>query len=346
MTIQNSELKSYSNFDLYHQHRENGTTHYNFLDKKFSNYLFETNQGAQKLDDIGKQSSSTIKTLAKSKIPVYRQCQRTNSWIERKTSETFLKDDSTQHFYKDQSRMAEEINKPRESNRTAIIKSKFGRSKSMNYQKPINTNQTINFSSFSIQSASLSDSLSDSTSNLSLNIIQQKSFGERTKSLLASLDRIETSFSVDSFYQFLTTHFKQTETDMLTVRYLESHLFNCSSQIKRKGVRSPSIMQSTPVERQVEGTPPIGFIYDLNGKNLIDENGNNSENSSFTCKQMNFWFKNMQKFRKFYNIVQKDIINELISLELETLPNEYVLSRTVGFPSIFSNKNQDEYFKR
>lgn len=348
--------------------------------KKIDDEEQEQEQEQQQQQQV--QSTSSVGLLSKSKIPIFRQHYRNTSLVDRKRTSrvNILKATNNKIISKnglDQSGMTDELtmmmmmmmNNNKSNNlsamnsnlamkRALLAKSKFGRSKSMNFHKQ-NTNQTINLSSYSAKSTSFSDSLSDSASNLSFEI-STKNFNDATKSFMACLKRIEEKYSADLLYDSLSSQFKHFSSGLLTVSSVELHLFNSSlssstsatnnDQRRQQRLKSPAtMMRSTPVERtsfESGTTPPIGFIYDLtSGRNLVQENKSDA-NTGSRFDLIREWLKTLKKFRKLYVILQRDIINELISLEMETLPNEFVLSRSIGFRPVDSQTNHEDLLKR
>ena len=224
------------------------------------------------------------------------------------------------------------------------------RSKSVNNQhsessnmKPLNLTQTLNLSTLSILSASLSQSTLDSASGEAnqQTVYRRSNFEELIKWLRKCLRKIEKEYSADSLYDYLRAHFKSSannsfgSTANLTMNSIESHhqQQNSSSSIRSNSNRSSSVLRSTPVERNGIEQPPIGFIYDVNGKNLVD----------FPRQSVNpikMLFKNLRAFRKLYSILQADLLANLISLELNSLPCDLEPSRRL--PRLGDYKDEEE----
>jgi hypothetical protein len=289
-------------------------------------------------------TAATIKIikLYKSKIPIYHYQQhhelsKTSKF--RQTTEMA----STQNNSEQVEMEAVVANTRIVARKAAATKmartQQMQRSKSVNQQQPPLENQpsaTLNLSNLSTQSITSSTISTAASSSKASTIDMEKASNlyEFLKMVRKCLKKIEKSYSVDSLYEYIKNNLKYNgyrnfTLDSLGSESTNSYYSNRSASQNATTNRSTSQLRTTPMAPMVGNNYnlPIGFIYDLNGRNVNKK-----------IQPLELLFKNMRIFRKLYTLMQTELLANLLSIKMKSLPNECNFSDESQLPVVTSKE--------
>lgn len=326
MTIQEQHQNSY-----YKNHEQTRNKNSRYINSKFSVPSSKSTTTAATIEII---------KLYKSKIPIYHyqhhhEFSKTSKF--RQNTEMASRQNNSEQVEME----AVVANTRIVARKAAAAKmartQQMQRSKSVNQQQPPLENQpnaTLNLSNLSTQSITSSTISTAASSSKASTIDMEKASNlyEFLKMVRKCLKKIEKSYSVDSLYEYIKNNLKYNgyrnfTLDSLGSESTNSYYSNRSASQNATTNRSTSQLRSTPMASMVGNNLPIGFIYDLNGRNVNKK-----------IQPLELLFKNMRIFRKLFTLMQTELLANLLSIKMKSLPNECNFSDESQLPVVTSKE--------